>query len=94
MLNKSVREICELLEAIDFINYNEFNELYLKFYSSLIGSLKSYKYQDKKETLDLAYALINVKINTQNEKENNDIKSKKDKIINAVNNLQNKSKKR
>ena len=94
MLNKSVSEICELLEAIDFINYNEFNELYLKFYSSLIGSLKSYKYQDKKETLDLAYALINVKINTQNEKENNDIKSKKDEIISAINNLQNKSKKR
>ena len=94
MLNKSVSEICELLETIDFINYNEFNELYLKFYSSLIGSLKSHKYQDKKETLDLAYALINVKINTQNEKENNDIKSKKDEIISAINNWQNKSKKR
>ena len=94
MLDKSIFEICELLETKDSISYKEFNELYLRFYSSLIGTLKSHKYQDKKETLSLAYILININVLTQKKKEENDINLKKDDIIKAINNLQNNSKRR
>ena len=94
MLDKHVLEIWKLLETKDIISYEEFKELYLKFYASFLGLLKSNKYQDKKEILDLAYLLVNIKVITKNKKEENDIKRKKEEIINTMNNLENKSKRR
>lgn len=89
MLNKSILEICEELENVDSITSKDFNEIYLKFYSSLIGSLKTKNYADKKETLDLAYLLIHIKVKTNSKNEQANINLKKKEITNAITNLQN-----
>ena len=84
MINKSIKEICEELEIKGKIDIEEFNLLYKKFYTCLLGYIRTKEYLDKKDLLDLGRSLINIRVINGN----TDIFKKKREIEDTLIDLQ------
>ncbi len=80
-------ELCEMV-SLDKISLEIFNETYKRFYYALIGYLRTGELEEKKILLDLAQAIMDAKVQTSLDLEEEQVISRKNDILTALDNIQ------